>query len=228
MKSLDSNTLDMLIRVRQLGLSHAGSFPTNSAAAELFADVARVITDMQGHSAAQAQHVRAAREKTTHKKVAFDALRALMEATFRTVGTIKGDTSGLADKFRLPKSKRAQDWLAAARSFATDAEPLKDEFIRRGMAATFLDDYHSRIHAVEQSMEGRAQTSAAHVSDTVSVAEAAERGRQVVRELDAVLRNIFADNHAALAEWESASRVERAPRRAKKDTPDTGSDPAKD
>jgi hypothetical protein len=34
----------------------------------------------------------------------------------------------------------------------------------------------------------------------------------IVRELDAIMRNTFADDAATLAVWTSASHVERAPR----------------
>jgi hypothetical protein len=49
------------------------------------------------------------------------------------------------------------------------------------------------------------------VAATVAVSDAAERGHNAVRELDAIVRNIFRDDPAALAEWESASHVERPP-----------------
>lgn len=40
-------------------------------------------------------------------------------------------------------------------------------------------------------------------------------GVGVARELDPVIRNILADDAAALTAWEGASRVERSARRAK-------------
>jgi hypothetical protein len=45
----------------------------------------------------------------------------------------------------------------------------------------------------------------------------AEQGLEAVHELDAIVRNVYADNAAELAAWESASHVERAPRRADDD-----------
>jgi hypothetical protein len=40
-----------------------------------------------------------------------------------------------------------------------------------------------------------------------------------LRELDAIVRNIFDDDPASLAAWTSASHVERAPRRRQTDAP---------
>ena len=40
-------------------------------------------------------------------------------------------------------------------------------------------------------------------------------GASVVRELDPIMLNVFGSDPAALAAWESKSRIERAPRRRK-------------
>lgn len=226
MKISETNTLEMLLGVRQFGRAHNDSFPDNTAGPELLAAVAEAIADMEAHAATQAQHARAAKEKTTQKNAAVEALRELMEAMTRTARAMARKTPGVEAKFRLPSNKRVQDWLAAARAFVVEAEPLKEEFISRGLAPTFVEDFKSRIREVEQSIDGKAQKSAARVSATVGVAEAAERGRQAVRDLEAVVLNIFAHDPAVLAEWESASRVERAARRAGNETPPAEAHPA--
>ena len=219
MKSSEANTLEMLISVRQFGLTHAGRFTASTAGSELLAAVARAMEDMEAHSATQAQHARAAKEKTTQKNAARDALREEMEAIARTARAMARKTPGVEDKFRLPSNKRAQDWLAAARAFATEAEALQEEFVKHGMAPAFVEGFKARIQAVEQTIESRAQKSAARISATVGVAEAAERGRQAVRALDAVVRNLFGDDKPLIAEWESVSHVERAARRTDAETP---------
>ncbi|MCA1618101.1 MAG: hypothetical protein LC795_02060 [Acidobacteria bacterium] len=222
MKNSEVRILEMLIRVRQFGRAHADSFPSGSRGAELFTHVGSAVDDLEGLSALQTSHARAAKEKTAQKNAASDVLRAEMEAISRTARSMARATPGLRDKFRLPHNAGEQTWLLTARAFAADAEPLKDEFVRRGMAANFLEGFRSRIGNVEQSIDGRAQKSAARVSATVAVAEAAGRGREAVRELDAVVRNIFRGDASTLAEWESASHLERPARRSSGETPPAG------
>lgn len=48
----------------------------------------------------------------------------------------------------------------------------------------------------------------AHVSATASVESEAELGMAAVRRLDAIVRNMFRADPAALAAWESARHVE--------------------
>jgi len=227
MKTTEAHTLEMLLRVRQFGLTHASRFPADSSGTELLATVDEAITNMEEHSARQAQHKRAARQHTRQKLAARRALSELMEAITRTALSMSRSTPGVQDKFRLPEDEREQSLLAIARSFATEAESLKDSFIKHGMAPTFHDDLKARIRAVEQLIDGRAQQSAAFVAATVGVAETTETGRRAVRHLDPVVRNIFASDPATLAEWESASHVERPPRRARQEVPAPATAPAK-
>lgn len=214
MKTIETHTQEMLIRVRQYGVTHAGRFPAGTSAAELLALVDGAIKNMEGHSADQAQHKRAAREKTRQKLFARRSLVKAMRAITRTARAMARDAKGLEDKFGMPEDSREQAVLATARAFAADAEQLKDLFIKNGMAATFLEDFRALIRAVEESVEGRAQMSAAFVSATVGVGAAAETGRAAVRDLGAVVHNLFAGEPALLAEWASASHIERPPRRA--------------
>jgi hypothetical protein len=214
MKNLEVRILEMLISVRQFGGAHADVFPAGSRGAELLAAVGAAIVDLESLSSTQTSHARAAKEKTAQKNAAVNALREEMEAVSRTARVMAQASPGLQDKFRMPRKAGAQTLLLTARAFETDAEPLKAEFMRRGLAANFFESFRSRIEAVELIIDGMAQKSAARVSATAAVAEAAERGRLAVRELDAVVQNTFRGDPARLAEWESVSHVERAPRRA--------------
>jgi hypothetical protein len=118
---------------------------------------------------------------------------------------------GLEDKFRLPRNSGVRAWIAAARSFAQDAEPIKQEFVRRGFNANFVDALKAETDALEHSIESRAQKSGARVTATAAVDAAIERGMNAVRELDAIVRNVFRDDPATLAGWTSASHTERSP-----------------
>lgn len=226
MQKSEIRILEMLVRVRQFILSRIAAFPANSRGNELYVAVDASIKSMERLGATQAMHGHAAREKTAQKRVADNALRTLMEAISRTARSMSQRFPGVEEKFRLPSKKDGQTWLAFGRGFATEAAPLADEFVSRGMAPDLIDDLKARILAVEQSLDGRAQRSAERIASTASLAEAAEQGLEAVRELDAIVRNVFADNEAELAAWESASHVERAPRRAGEEEPPEQPPPA--
>ena len=59
--------------------------------------------------------------------------------------------------------------------------------------------------------EGRAGVKSAGVE----IEETMDQGMSVRRRMDAVVRNVYRDNAAALAEWETASHIEQAPKKKK-------------
>ncbi|MDQ3920225.1 MAG: hypothetical protein M3348_17315 [Acidobacteriota bacterium] len=226
MNDLVTNTLEMSINVRQYGTTHADKFPAGSAGAALFGTVGDLNDEMRGLATLQAQNDRSYREQVTLKNAGLAVLRDQVETVARTARVMERAAPGLHDKFRLPDTTREQDLLATARGFAADAVPLRDEFVRHGIAANFFNDLADRIVSVEQAIELTAQKATARVNATDALAAAAKRTRQVVRDLNPIVRNVMAGDEAALNEWERASHVERPARRANGDAPGTNTPPA--
>jgi hypothetical protein len=206
--------LEMFLRVRSFGTNHASAFPANSRGVEVLAILNTAITEIEGHAAAHESGKRASREGTTLKAVALDALREEMEAINRTARAMAITMPGLDDKFRLPLNQGTQAWIASARAFAQDVVPFKAEFIRRGLPSSFVEDLNANIAAFEDALNHRAQKAGERVAARAALDEAIERGLNAVRELDAIVKNIFRDDPATLAAWTSASHTERSPQRA--------------
>ena len=200
--------------VRLHGLPRAAAFPPNSRGGELYASVNTGIGNIERVSGEQAEHARNFREATKRKDVAEDSLEELMVSMNRTARSMSRTMPGVEEKFRLPPNRDGAMWLAAARAFAAEAVPLADEFVRRNMAPDFIDDLKARILAVNQADDEQEKAESARVKATADLAAVIQQGLADVRELDAIVRNTFAGNEAELAAWESASHVERAPRRA--------------
>jgi len=131
------------------------------------------------------------------------------------------DIPGLDDKFRIPRNNNDQQLLNAARAFAADAEPLAAQFIEHEMPADFLNKLNAHIAALETAISNQASGVGAHVSAGAGLDDAMDRADEVMRKLDAIMRNKYANNPGVLAEWLSASHTERAPRRKKPDAPPT-------
>jgi hypothetical protein len=214
MNSTVTHRLEMFIDVREFKKPRADVFTSTSRGGELFTQLDEVISEIEGHAASQSSGKRASKEKTTLKSVALANLIEDLEAVSRTARVMALTIPGLDDKFRMPRNVGEQAWLAAARSFAADAEPLKAEFVRRGLPESFLEDLKADTAELQESIQHKSQTSGARVAARAAIDDAVERGMKIVRELDAIVRNIFRNDPATLAEWVSASHVERAPRRA--------------
>jgi hypothetical protein len=205
----------MVLRVQECGAALAAMIPVNSYASELFARLREKSAQLETQATAHSSNRRSVVESGTSKKAARAKLRAKLEAISRTARPMEKAMPGVADKFRAPARLRDQDLLTFARGVAVDAASLKNEFVKRGLSAGFIEDLSAAAADFEQSVSRQIQSTESRVTSTASVKRLLRECADIVRELDPVMRNLFADDPAVLAAWESANHVERASRRAK-------------
>jgi hypothetical protein len=205
----------MFLRVQEYGAALAGRIPADSYAGELYKRLRESLAQLEAQATAQSSSKRSVAESGTSKKAAREKLRVRLEAISRTARPMEKSMPGVADKFRMPARLKDQDLLSFARGVAIDAAPLKSEFIKRGLRADFAEDLSAAAAEFEQSVSRQIQHAESRVTSTATVKRLTRECVEIVRELDPVMRNLFAEDAPALAAWESASRVERAARRAK-------------
>jgi hypothetical protein len=214
MKDAVTRRLETFLRVRRFGATHDAAFPADSRGKEVLSEIDSAIADLEQHSTAQDSHRLGAKQGTSLLSAARESLYEDLARLRDTAQAAARTSPGLAGKFQLPGKLRDQELLARARTFAQEAEAYKPEFLRRGMPADFLAHLAADITAFEQLIDGRAKEEGARVAATAAIDGAIERGMEAVRELDAIVRNTFRDDASVLAEWTSASHVERAARTA--------------
>jgi hypothetical protein len=217
MNNKNTRRLEAFLRGQEFGHLQAARIPAGSFAAELFARLTQIITDIQAAADRQSSSRRAAQQGTTSKASISAELLMHLRAIARTARVMALMTPGLEDRFRFPRNARGQALMSTARTFATAAEPMKAEFIRRGLPADFLDKLKAAIAAYEQALTQQTQGAEERVAATAALDDLVNEGLRTMQELDAVMLNMFALDAATLAQWQSASRVERAPRRKKKE-----------
>jgi hypothetical protein len=196
----------------------AAAFPPTTLGGELFTRLSTVINELDTHTTAQASGRNSTLQSSTSKAAARDELRRDLEAISRTARVMASSTPGLEDKFRAPRSVSDQALLATARAFAADAQPLAGEFIARGLPTDFLADLSADIEEFEQVINLKIQKRESQVTATAAIDNTLERGVNIVRELDVIMRNQLTNDPASLAAWFSASHTECSPRRAKPET----------
>lgn len=210
----ESRSHQMFVRVREFFAQRAADFSATGAAHQLFTQLTAVITELDGHGAAQAAGIGQARQGTQTRGEARRALREDLEAINRIARTI-----GIQDQFPLPAEDNDKLLLMAARGFATNALPLLNLFIMNEMSPECLDDLNADIAALEAAIAAQGNAVGDHVAAGAAIEDAIDRGIEIVRKLRGMVLNKYANNAAALAEWTSASHTERAPRNAAAETP---------
>ena len=155
------------------------------------------------------------RTGTANRDDARDDLEDLVESIVRTARAVGETKPGFADGYRAPSQLSDRGLLDMAIGIARIAEPHKADFLSHGMPPDFLEDLAARIAKLQQTMTDQSEGKAGVKSAGVSIEETDDRGMSVRRRMDAVVKNIFRDNAAVLAEWETASHIEQAPKKKK-------------
>ncbi len=219
MKTTNRQRYEMLIGVRDFGLTNVAEFPEQTYGHQLFAEVAAAITAVELSATNQSSGINAAMVGTASKDTLREELLDALTMINRTARAMALDTPGLENKFRMPRTGGDQALLTAARVFATDAEPMRDAFVKHELRADFLDELRANIADFEKTLSQRKTATGAHVEATVSIDKSIEIGLKAARKLDAVVRNKFHDDAAKLAAWATASHIVRPSRTAPPEPP---------
>lgn len=196
-------------RVRDFGSQHADAFPATSPGGKQFKALNSVIKELDEYVVMQSSGKSSAVQSTTNKAAARAALREALLAISRNARAIALDTPGFADKFRLPSKGSDQALINAARTIASDAAPVADAFIKNEMPDDFLAQLSARIAELEESMTSQNISRESQVAATAAIETAFDKGTKTVLQLNAVVRNKFADDPSIMAEWERAVHVEQ-------------------
>jgi hypothetical protein len=211
--------LNMFGRALNFGETNTDSFPPNSYAGELFAKLASVIKELSAHATAQGVGDSIVREGVNSKEVMREELRDDLVAIRRTAKAIAISITGFDDKFRIPRNFNDQLLLNVARAFAANAAPFVSEFVKRGMAANFLEELNINIELFEKANRDKNIGTESRVSATEAINQLTDKGMDLIKELDSIVKNIFSDDEAKLAAWESAIRLPRYRRSTDTETP---------
>jgi hypothetical protein len=195
------------IRIRDFGRDHASEFAANGLAKQSFTTLDGIITELEGHAAAQVSGVGRKRHGTITRAESGEDLRDLVTAVSRTAGVLH-EVPGVSGNFELPDSDSDQAWLARARAFATDLAPFASQFEAQELPG-LIANLNEKIAALEAAIEQQASGTSDHVASRAAVEDVLERGLDARRTLDVVVRNKYQDDPVIMAKWASAHHIER-------------------
>jgi hypothetical protein len=211
--------LDRGRRVADFTATHTSFFPAGSRAAALIVNILAMLAAMEAAGAKQEGAERAGQEATEQRRAARTLLLRLMRAISHTARGMNKLHPGIADLFRMPHGGGDQILINAARAFITEATPFAAEFTGRGLPANFLTALQDAIDQLVSTIEAQAEARGTLTKATAAIKAAQKQLTDDVNELSPIVRNTFRDDPATLAAWESASHVERAPKKKATKTP---------
>ena len=188
-------------------------FRADSKGAALSAQLKELMAQVAALELERAANAGKRRQGTEGREEARTTLRRMLRSvwdTYKAVTLDHPEINGLLE----PPSKSTTDHalVTAARAYAAAVTPHAAIFAEYDVTAAFLDDLRSKADAIESHVALQNTGAGQRVGATAAVEEKLRQADEVVERLDAVIRNKYHDDAAKLASWESARRVERAPR----------------
>ena len=157
MNTLGTKRMEMFIRVLEDRSEFALAAPAGSRGAELFDQQGQLVEDLRARAYDQSRGQSSARESSGSTALTRDELVRQLDAIYQTVRVLSPNRPDLEDKFRSPRDVNDQALITLARTYGTDAFPLKAELIRRGLSADFIADLDAAALAFDAALNKRTQ-----------------------------------------------------------------------
>jgi hypothetical protein len=191
----------------------AEDFPADSKGGTLAARLKELLPQIAALELARAANTSKRRQGTEGRDGARTKLRQMIKTAWDTYNTITLDhpeTKGLLES--PSKIKNDQALVTTARAYADTAATLAGLFAEYGLTAAFFNDMKAQADSLESHAALQNAGVGAGVDTTAATEETLRQMDEVVERLDTVVRNKYRDDPAKLAAWQSACRLERAPR----------------
>ena len=212
MKSTESRTYEMLVRVREFGNDHRDLFPASSPGGQAFEALSGVLTRLAGHAVSRMTTTGGG---TGKKDAAREALLESLDAVHRCARVIAEESPGFGEAFMLTRLRSNQAIITTGRAFAAEAAARRSQFVACGMSETFVSDLIGRVDAFEHAVRGWEVAKNSQASARASIDSGLAAGLAVVRKLDICVVNQLRHDPATMAVWTRNRKIDR-PRRARR------------
>jgi hypothetical protein len=200
-------------RVRVHMSAREDDFPIGSKGFILAGSLEGLLAEADALDVARADSKRKRKQGTEARDGARKSLRRMLKTTYDTAEPLTLDHPEVKGVFKPPsRSNNDQALVVEARSAANAAAPFAALFTESGLPPAFFDEMRSKADDIEISASTQTEAVDEGVAKTAALADIFRRMDDVVERLDPIVRNKYRNDPAKLAAWESASRVESAPR----------------
>ena len=212
MNNRESRRYEMFTRVRAFGQDRAADFAAGGEAAKHLARLGEIVAGLAAASAGQQGG------GATAKSVLLDALRLDLQNIARTARAITQDAPGFDGRFSPPANFAQSALLTTATAYLAELRKpgVAAQFAAHELPADFASHLADDLAAIAAARDEQETSREAGVASTATVGQLIAEGMAKVNYLDAIMHNKYARAPEKLRAWESASHIERAPKREKK------------
>lgn len=204
-------------RARDFGAENAADFPANSRGDVNFKVLAAKIPVIEASGALRESNI--GKQATVSKEAAAALLLNYMRKINRTTRGLGVDHPEIAELFRIPHGSSYQKMLAAGTAYYENSEANEELLVDGSLPEDFRAVLLAKINALGTAMTGQNEAKGAEVGATATIAAEIKEIFDAIRRLRGIVPNVYEDNPAKLAQWESASRIQSPPKKKKTEEP---------
>ena len=210
MKQKISSLTATLKNVDAFGIKYAADYPAAGLGGQQFALVHAAVTSTANLGAAQVSGTEQTHSAVLGKVAGrFHLHDDMIGITTAGHSLALLGTAGLAGKFLMPHNNGDQALLNSARAFAADAVAFQAQFVSLGLAAGFIANLNADITAFEATVKAKGSGLGAQAGATGGLEDTAHQAAVALHVLNTIVRNTCKNDPAKLAEWATASHVEK-------------------
>ena len=206
----DASLLATFKTTTDFGVKYAADFPTTGIAGQQFALVTSAVTQSETLGATQVAGVGQKHSGAISLAAArvqlHDDLVAIARAAHSL--TLLG-TDGLKGKFALSHNNSNQALINAANAFVTDATPLAAQMIGVGLPGDFIAHLTADIATFQAAISTKTAGAGVQAGATGALADAMHKAAIALHVLQSIVPNVYKNDAAKLAEWATASHVQK-------------------
>jgi hypothetical protein len=197
-------------KVDAFGIANAADFPPAGIGGQQFALVHAAVPQTSTLGAAQISGLEQKDSGILSKVAGRLHLRQDMLAITDAVHSlVLLGTAGLDGKFHMPRSAGDQALLNSARAFAADSAAFSSQFISLGLPADFIAHLNADIADFEAAIVTKGTGIGAQSGATGGLEDTAHKAAVALHVLNTIVKNTYKNNPSRLAEWATASHVEK-------------------
>jgi hypothetical protein len=208
MTDREQRRYDMLIKVDAFGRDFLSDLKAGSKGAAYKATIAETIAKLD------ATRVQQQPPRATSVEVLLDALLLDLRAIAKTARAVAQDLPGFSDAFGIPGHNPAAVLATADNFIAALKKPgVLQYFIDHEASPDLVKNLETDVATIRAEQSNLSSGTTSAVSKTKALGLAIAEGIKAVNYLDAIVANKYGRNAEVLRAWQTASHVERTPKR---------------
>ncbi len=218
MDELERVVTESLQRINNFGQENAAAVAGNAKAAAAFAAIADYVGELDEKGALRTSANAEKLTQTGFRRMKRSELYSYLLWMSRNARDIAKNNAAFVNKFRIPRQNLNDSIiLEAARAFYADseAEAVENAFIDYGFPNDFRADLDALIDEFDGAINAQDAALRERVASNAEIDDIVDRALDGRRTLLVIIPNIFQGNAGKLADWASASYIEKLPKSKK-------------